>query len=271
MARQPASPGLWYAVKKKRTRREKLRVDMEAVVPWTRLLALIEPHYPNPGPKGGRPPMPMETMLLDKSTPGCSTGSSEGWGRGRRGQGPCFGSATGETACRCRERRPPLRRRPETHGGDGRSDRQEGQGGLRRESCQEPGLLVPRAIDKDPALRPGGDDPLRVRAPAPGCTHMHHEPEVATMAPRATVTFHTTPETRERLARLARLTKRSTSFLSNEAVERYLAEEEAFVAAVEDGIAQAEAGALIDHDTAVAHLRQRDEDRPLPAPSPTRE
>jgi IS5 family transposase len=36
---------------------------MEAVVPWTRLLALIEPHYPKAGPKGGRPPMPLETML----------------------------------------------------------------------------------------------------------------------------------------------------------------------------------------------------------------
>jgi IS5 family transposase len=37
--------------------------EMEAVVPWTRLLALIEPHYPKAGPKGGRPPMPLETML----------------------------------------------------------------------------------------------------------------------------------------------------------------------------------------------------------------
>ncbi|ETX13197.1 hypothetical protein OCH239_12810 [Roseivivax halodurans JCM 10272] len=36
---------------------------MEAVVPWPRLLALIEPHYPRVGPKGGRSPMPLETML----------------------------------------------------------------------------------------------------------------------------------------------------------------------------------------------------------------
>ena len=33
------------------------------MVPWTRLLTLIEPHYPKVGPKGGRPPMPLETML----------------------------------------------------------------------------------------------------------------------------------------------------------------------------------------------------------------
>jgi IS5 family transposase len=50
-------------MKKKRTRREKFLAEMEAVVPWTRLLGLIEPHYPKTGPKGGRPPMPLETML----------------------------------------------------------------------------------------------------------------------------------------------------------------------------------------------------------------
>ena len=37
--------------------------EMDAVVPWARLLALITPHYPKVGPKGGRPPMPLETML----------------------------------------------------------------------------------------------------------------------------------------------------------------------------------------------------------------
>lgn len=91
------------------------------------------------------------------------------------------------------------------------------------------------------------------------------------MANRATVTFHTSPDVKERLARLARLTQRSTSFLSNEAVERYLAEEEAFVAAVEEGLTQAEAGELIEHDRAVAQLRQRGSETPLPASSAHRE
>jgi transposase, IS5 family len=63
MPKQPAFPGLRHAMKKKQTRREKFLAEMEAVVPWTRLLALIEPHYPKVGPKGGRPPMPLETML----------------------------------------------------------------------------------------------------------------------------------------------------------------------------------------------------------------
>lgn len=63
MSKQPAFPGLRHAMTKKRTRREKFLAEMEAVVPWTRLLALIEPYYPKVGPRGGRLPMPLETML----------------------------------------------------------------------------------------------------------------------------------------------------------------------------------------------------------------
>lgn len=63
MPKQPAFPGLRDAMKKKQTRREVFLSEMEAVVPWGRLLGLITPHYPKTGPKGGRPPMPIETML----------------------------------------------------------------------------------------------------------------------------------------------------------------------------------------------------------------
>lgn len=63
MPKQPAFPGLRYAMKKKVTRREQFLAEMDAVVPWGRLLALIAPYYPKAGPKGGRPPMPLETML----------------------------------------------------------------------------------------------------------------------------------------------------------------------------------------------------------------
>ena len=63
MPKQPAIPGLRDAMKKKQTRRELFLAEMDAVVPWARLLGLIEPHYPRSGPKGGRPPMPLETML----------------------------------------------------------------------------------------------------------------------------------------------------------------------------------------------------------------
>jgi IS5 family transposase len=38
-----------YALKKKRTRREKFLAEMERVVPWSRLIAVIEPLYPTSG------------------------------------------------------------------------------------------------------------------------------------------------------------------------------------------------------------------------------
>jgi transposase, IS5 family len=63
MPKQPALPGLREAMKTKLTRRERFLAEMDAVVPWGRLLALIAPHYPKVGPKGGRPPMPLGTML----------------------------------------------------------------------------------------------------------------------------------------------------------------------------------------------------------------
>jgi IS5 family transposase len=48
---------------KKRTKREKFLADMEQVVPWRALIALIEQHYPKSGSKGGRPAYPLATML----------------------------------------------------------------------------------------------------------------------------------------------------------------------------------------------------------------
>lgn len=86
------------------------------------------------------------------------------------------------------------------------------------------------------------------------------------MTERATVTFHTSPETKARLDKLATITRRSKSFLTNEAVERYLAAEEAFIAAVEEGIAEADSGSLIPHVEASAYLRSLGTDKPLAKP-----
>lgn len=47
--------------KGKVTRRERFLAEMDAVIPWARLLALIEPHDPKPG--NGTQPLPMERML----------------------------------------------------------------------------------------------------------------------------------------------------------------------------------------------------------------
>jgi len=35
--------------KGKQTRRERFLAEMDAVIPWSRLVSLIEPHYPKPG------------------------------------------------------------------------------------------------------------------------------------------------------------------------------------------------------------------------------
>jgi IS5 family transposase len=48
---------------RKATRREKFLAEMNAVVPWTKLVALIEPHYPKATSAGGRPPVGVERML----------------------------------------------------------------------------------------------------------------------------------------------------------------------------------------------------------------
>ena len=46
----------------KKTRRELFLNEMDQVVPWKKLLALIEPHYPLTG-RRGRQPYPLATML----------------------------------------------------------------------------------------------------------------------------------------------------------------------------------------------------------------
>lgn len=50
-----------WAAKGRTTRRERFLAEMNAVMPWARLTALIEPHYPTAG--NGRPPLPLERML----------------------------------------------------------------------------------------------------------------------------------------------------------------------------------------------------------------
>jgi transposase, IS5 family len=47
--------------KGKVTRRERFLGEMDAVVPWQRIEALIEPHYPKAG--NGTQPMPLGRML----------------------------------------------------------------------------------------------------------------------------------------------------------------------------------------------------------------
>jgi transposase, IS5 family len=48
---------------RKPTRREKFLAEMQSVVPWKELCALIEPYYPKATSVGGRPPVGLERML----------------------------------------------------------------------------------------------------------------------------------------------------------------------------------------------------------------
>lgn len=47
----------------KTTRRAEFLAEMDQVMPWAELLAVIEPHYPKVSEAGGRPPIPLERML----------------------------------------------------------------------------------------------------------------------------------------------------------------------------------------------------------------
>jgi len=59
--KQQSFSSLEQAHKKKRTKREVFLGEMDAVVPWARLEALIAPHYTKP--RKGRPQMPLVVML----------------------------------------------------------------------------------------------------------------------------------------------------------------------------------------------------------------
>lgn len=61
MAEQRTFAGLAWGTKGKVTRRERFLAEMNAVIPWKRLIALIEPHYPKAG--RGRQPLGLEKML----------------------------------------------------------------------------------------------------------------------------------------------------------------------------------------------------------------
>lgn len=61
MAEQQTFAGLAWSGKKKVTRRERFLSEMDAVIPWRELTALVAPHYPTKGK--GRPPMPLAVML----------------------------------------------------------------------------------------------------------------------------------------------------------------------------------------------------------------
>jgi IS5 family transposase len=59
--RQKTFSSIGFEVHHKATRREKFLAEMDTVVPWASLCALIEPHYPSG--ERGRPPIGIDRML----------------------------------------------------------------------------------------------------------------------------------------------------------------------------------------------------------------
>lgn len=61
MGEQRTFASVAWSQKGKVTRRERFLAEMDAVIPWATLIALIEPHYPKAG--RGRQPLGLEKML----------------------------------------------------------------------------------------------------------------------------------------------------------------------------------------------------------------
>lgn len=82
------------------------------------------------------------------------------------------------------------------------------------------------------------------------------------------VTVRLGPDVKDRLETLSRATRRSKSFLAAEAIERYLDEEAAFIAAVSEGLDQADRGEVVSHESVAAWIDSWGTGRERPKPEP---
>jgi predicted transcriptional regulator len=74
------------------------------------------------------------------------------------------------------------------------------------------------------------------------------------MTANTTMTISVTPETKEKLERIAADTRRSKSFLAAEAVSAYVERELEIIEGIKLDIADTDAGRLIPHEPAMAEL-----------------
>jgi len=74
---QASFSDLEYASKRKLTRRDRFLAQLEAVTPWSALVAAIAPFYPK-GEGPGRPPIGLERMLRMVVTQQCFGLSDDG-------------------------------------------------------------------------------------------------------------------------------------------------------------------------------------------------
>jgi predicted transcriptional regulator len=71
-----------------------------------------------------------------------------------------------------------------------------------------------------------------------------------------TTTIRVTPETKQKLERIAADTRRSKSFLAAEAVTAYVDRELEIIGGIKRGLADVEAGRVVPHEQVMAEARQ---------------
>ena len=83
---------------------------------------------------------------------------------------------------------------------------------------------------------------------------------------RATFSIRLNPETKKRLAKLAKASGRSSNFLISDAVESYVGDQERMRAEIRQADRQAKAGHYIKHEDMKAWLLSWGTDHELPPP-----
>jgi predicted transcriptional regulator len=69
-----------------------------------------------------------------------------------------------------------------------------------------------------------------------------------------TITVRVSTELRNRLEAIAKETRRSKSFLSNEAIERYVESEEEFIESIKQGMKELDEGKGIPHEEVMREI-----------------
>jgi len=83
----------------------------------------------------------------------------------------------------------------------------------------------------------------------------------------ATISIRLKPEIKKRLAKLAKVSGRSSNFLISDAVESYVADQERMLAEIRRADRQVKSGHYVAHEDMKAWLLSWGTDRELPPPS----
>jgi predicted transcriptional regulator len=92
------------------------------------------------------------------------------------------------------------------------------------------------------------------------------EPGWYGMSEAASDTIRLTPELNEQVAKIAEAMKRPKSWVIEQAVKDFVALQEWHLAAIEDGIRDADADCVVPHDDVAAWVRSWGKPDELPAP-----